>query len=391
MRKKIPAFLLLAAMLLSLSACTAKEIEPSSVVDFESLPPETETEPPAPETFVLIGGADAPADSAAGRFAACFGERVEALSGGLVTVMFQPDAILGNERELQQLVLDGELDFTVCQTAETSVFVPEAALFDLPMLFTGKHPQVIGDALNEGAFADALREAYQRAGFDLLGIAQAGTYRLLISDKEITSRADLKDLILAIPENENSRAFWEGLGAKIGYYTHDRVYRAVEDEMIRACETSADIAAADRLYEVMEYIVPTAHALECWQLLFSADNLSKLPEEYQGWVRQAAQEAAAQVSEEIPGLREQAMAVLTENGMDVCELPEDFREGVLDRDAVAELYETIGTYVGGDLLDQLREALAAEPPVEETAEEETEEAGEDSEEDAGEEDEDEED
>ena len=137
--KKLISLLMAMAMTVSLVACGAKE-EPA----------------PAPEAgaydnlddVVLMAGDNS------GKGAACqlFGElvtaKVDEITGGKLTVEYFPNSELGGDADLMRQVQAGDLDFLVCQTAPTVSFIPEMAVFDLPMVFAKYDGDKIDSVLN---------------------------------------------------------------------------------------------------------------------------------------------------------------------------------------------------------------------------------------------------
>ena len=89
------------------------------------------------------------------------------------------------------------------------------AVFDLPMVFSQYDGDKIDAVLNgENEFRRNLSAAYEKAGLELLGFLQNGTYRLTTADRRLDSLADFRGLRIRTMENENHMAFWSALGAE---------------------------------------------------------------------------------------------------------------------------------------------------------------------------------
>lgn len=94
-------------------------------------------------------------------------------------------------------------------------FVPEAAVFDLPMVFSKYDGDTIDGVLNgDSAFRTELSSAFDAAGFHYLGILQNATYRLTTANKELNTLADFKALQIRTMNNSNHMAFWTAIGAE---------------------------------------------------------------------------------------------------------------------------------------------------------------------------------
>ena len=148
--KKYLALFLAAAMAASTMAVPVKaeEIDTSA---YEAL-----------DEVELIG-ADSTGKGAAGQI---FGEyvasRVEELTGGKLTIDYHPNGDLGGDADLIRQMQSNDIQIVVCQTAPTVSFIPENAVFDLPMVFAKYDGDKIDSVLNgENDFTAALSAAYE--------------------------------------------------------------------------------------------------------------------------------------------------------------------------------------------------------------------------------------
>ena len=73
-----------------------------------------------------------------------------------------------------------------CQIAPVVSFVPEMAIFDLPMVFAQYDGETIDQVLNgDSQTHAAMSAAYEKVGLELLGIQQYATYRLTTANREL--------------------------------------------------------------------------------------------------------------------------------------------------------------------------------------------------------------
>ena len=83
---------------------------------------------------VELSLADAAAVGAAGEtFDRLFAEKVEEITGGKLTVYLYQNGELGSDMDILSQMQDGHLDLVGSQIAAVVNFVPEMAIFDLPM------------------------------------------------------------------------------------------------------------------------------------------------------------------------------------------------------------------------------------------------------------------
>lgn len=374
MMKKVVTALLTIAMVFSMTACgSGKEesgssestagTESQATTDSKDTTgadttDDTTTEALAAEPVVLIGGDNAGVGAAAQLYGELFSKRIEEISGGLITVNYQPNGALGSDTDQQQQMLDGDMDFVICQTAQTTGFVPEVAIFDLPMVFAKYDAEKIGHVLNESAFAEALSACYEAKGMKVLHFLQGGTFRETTTNREIRTLEDFSGLQIRTMENSNHMAFWSALGANPTPLTWGEVYITLQNGGLDAQENATDTCVGANLQEVQDYLVRTHHILYCNQLLFNAEKFNSMPEQYQQWLVQAAKEAATEIETQLAELDRKSTETLVAGGMEEVVLDEAFVDEVLAVPAVQELYKAIDNQVGGGLVTLLQEELA---------------------------------
>lgn len=363
MKRRMVAMMLAAMMAVSLTACgsegettaaagdttaAADTVEDTAAVDTSDLEPIT-----------LIGGDNAGAGAAAQLYGELFSQTVEELSGGLITVNYQPNGALGSDTDMQQQMLDGDMDFVICQTAPTATFVSAAAIFDLPMVFAQYDGDTIGTVLNDSEFSDALKAAYEENNFRVLHFLQGGTFRETTSNVALNTLEDYNGLLIRTMENSNHMAFWTALGAAPTPLTWGEVYITLQNGGLDAQENATDTIVGANLQEVQDYLILTHHILYCNQLLFNNETFTNLPQQYQDWLNQAAAEAAEEIEAQLIAIDEESRATLEEGGMQIIEYDDAFIEEVLALEGVQQLYADIDSQVGGGLVAMLQEALAS--------------------------------
>ena len=206
--KKTLAFLLALLLSAALAACggPASPAEPAEVpAEYAELAP------------VTLIGADSSGKGAAGQL---FGEyvaaRVSERTGGRLRIDYHPNGELGGDADLIRQMQSNEIQLVVCQTAPIVSFVPEMAVFDLPMFFAGFDGDTIDAALNgDNAFTRDMGAAYEAQRLHLLGFLQSATYRLTTANAELRTLDDFKNLQIRTMDNRNHMAFWQAIGARV--------------------------------------------------------------------------------------------------------------------------------------------------------------------------------
>ena len=363
--KKITALVLAAAMTLALAACGggsgsnsaagssaaasgAASGAASAAGDYASLDP------------VVLTGADSTGKGAAGQL---FGEmvaaKVDEITGGQLTIDYYPNGELGADADLLRQLQANDIHLFVGQTAPVVSFVPEVAVYDLPMVFAQYDGATIDKVLNgDSEFNNQLKTAFNAAGLELMGTLQNATYRLTTSNVELATLDDFAGLQIRTMENPNHMAFWEAIGAAPTPMAWNEVYFALQSGNLAAQENAADTIVGANLNEVQKYLSLTNHILYANMMIMNQEAWDSLDPAYQEALTQAVSEALTEMSAQLAQIDEDNKADLESKGMIITEYGPEFYEEILALPAVQELYQTIDASVNG-LGATLQEELAA--------------------------------
>jgi TRAP-type C4-dicarboxylate transport system substrate-binding protein len=237
----------------------------------------------------------------------------------------------------------------VCQTAPVVSFIPEMAVFDLPMVFAKYDGDKIDTVLNseDSEFNKSLSSAYDAAGFKLLGFLQNATFRLTTSNKELKTLDDFKGLKIRTMENSNHMAFWSAIGAAPTPLAWAEVYISLQNGTIDAEENAADTCVGANFQEVQKYLACTNHILYANQISINKDNYEKLDPLYQQALQQAVSEAIDEMRPQLEKIDTDSKKTLEDGGMTITEYDDSFYDQVLALDGVKDLYKQIDESVNG--------------------------------------------
>lgn len=345
MKKKTLSLILAATMALSFSTVTAMADE----ADYESL-----------DDVELIG-ADSTGKGAAGQlFGELVASKVDEITGGKLTIDYYPNGELGGDADLLRQAQSNDIQIVVAQTAPIVSFVPEVAVFDMPMVFSKYDGDTIDAVLNgeESAFHQELAAAYEAAGFRLMGTLQNATYRLTTANKELNTLDDFKGLQIRTMENNNHMAFWTAIGAEPTPLAWAEVYISLQNGTIDAEENAADTVVGANLNEVQSILACTNHILYANQILISKDAYDELDPAYQAALDQAVSEALDEMRPQLADIDAENKKVLEDGGMTIIEYEDSFFDEILALEDVQKLYEDIDKQVNG-LGTTLQESLEA--------------------------------
>lgn len=310
------------------------------------------------EAVELIG-ADSTGQGAAGQL---FGElvaaKVDEITGGQLTIDYHPNGELGGDEDLLRQMQSNDIQIVVCQTAPIVSFVPEMAVFDMPMVFAKYDGDTINEVLNgeDSAFRQELAAAYENADYHLLGILQNATYRLTTANVELNTLEDFKALQIRTMSNNNHMAFWTAIGAEPTPLAWAEVYFALQSGTIDAEENAADTVVGANLNEVQSVLACTNHILYANQIAISKEAYDELDPAYQAALNQAVTEALEEMRGQLADIDAENKQILADSGMTIIEYEASFFDEILALEDVQTLMADIDASVNG-LGTTLQEAL----------------------------------
>ncbi len=333
--KKIIALLLAMCMAFALCACGGNDSASNNSGDVDSKYADLDS--------VVLIGADSTGKGAAGQiFGEYIAQRVDEITGGKLTIDYHPNGDLGGDADLIRQMQSNDIQLVVCQTAPMVSFVPEMAVFDLPMVFSKYDGDTIDKVLNgENEFSSALSDAYGNAKLHLLGFLQNATYRLTTANSELSDLASFKNLQIRTMENTNHMDFWKAIGAEPTPLAWSEVYISLKNHTIDAQENAADTCVGASFQEVQKYLACTNHILYCNQVCINQDAYDALDPAYQEALDQAVAEAIEYMRPQLAQIDIDNKQILKDGGMTIIEYDEDFYDSILDIPAVQDLYKDI--------------------------------------------------
>lgn len=235
-------------------------------------------------------GTSSPDDTVTQLYAEKFAEEVYRLSEGSMRIQVYPNSVVGGDRELLESCKDADIPFVVQNTAPQVTFMPDIAVFDMPVLFDSISE--VRRVVDNPAFMQRISEVYRQGGFELLGYADQG-FRVMTTNKPAQTLDDFKGQKIRTMENPYHLQFWKQLGANPTPMTFSEVYIGLQQGTIDAQENPYEVVVSNKLYEQQDYVVETNHLPHLISLIVSEKFMQKLSESQQAIIRQAAETAKA--------------------------------------------------------------------------------------------------
>ena len=289
-----------------------------------------------------------PEDTVTQIYAEKFADEVNRLSDGRMKIQVYANSTLGGDRELLESCKDGDIPFVVQNTAPQVTFMPDLAVFDVPCLF-----ETLDDcreAIDDESFRSKIEGVYEKGGYRLLGIADQG-FRVMSTNKAVSSFSDFKGQKIRTMENPYHLAFWKSLGSNPTPMSFAEVYIGLQQHTIDAQENPYEVIVSNRLYEQQDYIVETNHLPHLITLIMNDDFFGDMSKEDQEIIRQAAATAteyARQASDERISDR---VDTIEKSGTEILTLDDETRQAILD--ASASVRRTIGEAVDPEIFSAI--------------------------------------
>lgn len=253
MRRKHIAGIFLLCLLLSaaLSGCTGeKNTEPMTTAAV------SEGEDPAEEALILSMATTGNwSTSFKGQLMEEQREALESRTGDQIQIRLYDRSRLGNESHLITGAQAGTIDIVLTSPSMQISAVPEAALWDIPGLFSSLDEW---NALFEGEYRTIMEAHYRDAGLVLLDVV-AYSWRHLSSQQPISTAEDFSQLHIRTMENKYHEAFWSYLGATPVPYPFTELYFCLQEGLADSQENMLDVMLDDNLYEVQSNLTLTGH------------------------------------------------------------------------------------------------------------------------------------
>lgn len=230
-------------------------------------------------------GTSSPDDTVTQLYAEKFAEEVARLSDGQMKIQVYPNSVVGGDRELLESCKDGDIPFVVQNTAPQVTFMPDIAVFDMPMIFDSiAH---VRRTVDDAAFLQRISTVYKQAGYELLGFADQG-FRVMTTNKRVLTLDDFKGQKIRTMENPYHLQFWKQLGANPTPMTFSEVYIGLQQGTIDAQENPYEVIVSNKLYEQQDYVVETNHLPHLITLIVSEKFMSRLSDCQKQIIHQAA-------------------------------------------------------------------------------------------------------
>jgi tripartite ATP-independent transporter DctP family solute receptor len=218
------------------------------------------------------------------------GRKLEAQTGGRISIQMFPSMQLGGEKEMIEQAQVGALQIARISVGAMGPVVDDLNVFNLPFVFRDeKHMRAVIDGPIGQELLDRV-SASPQSRLIVLGWMDAGT-RNVYANKPAARPADLKGMKIRMMGNpifvETMNAMG-GNGVAMGF---NELYSAMQTGVVDGAENNEPTVLAQNHYQVAKVYSLTGHLIIPEMFVFSKRTWDALSKEDQGLLRKLSREA----------------------------------------------------------------------------------------------------
>ena len=213
-----------------------------------------------------------------------FRDELIRLSGSTLAVEIFPNAQLGTERELVELVQLGAISMTKVSSLSLENFAPDMGVYSLPYLFDDSEHQkrVVQSEIGEeilGGLSKILLKG--------MGHYDAGARSFYMTGGPVTTPEDIRGKTLRVLPSEALIKTVETFGGAATPIAFGELYAALQQGVVDGAENNPPSVLSARHHEVCKYYSLDEHVSAPDVVVMSQKIWDGLTEEQQGWAKAA--------------------------------------------------------------------------------------------------------
>ena len=255
-----------------------------------------------------------------------FVNRVAERSGENLQIQTFPSEQAGNERQMLDSVILGNLDIAKTSTGVISTVVPEFGVFDLPYVFRDLNHMM---ATVKSKVGQDLAAKLEARNDKILFWMEQGTRSFYTTSKQIRTPNDLKGMKIRTIASPVMVDTINTLGATATPMGFGDLYLGLKSGVVDGAENAPDAIWYSKQYEVAKYFSVTNHFRTPVVVVMNKTKFDSLPPEYQDIIMTTARETQEWAGALYSQVSAALMASLKKSGMTVIDADEEaFRKAV---------------------------------------------------------------
>lgn len=249
-----------------------------------------------------------------------YADWVNEQTDGRVIIRLYPNEKLGDNTDMAQQLVTGELDAMMMPQGVEATYAPKIATLGLPFLFTS-YEQAWAVTEDEDV-AEGLTQGLEDYNMIQLAFWENGMRQITNSVREVKTPDDVKGLKIRIPDDAMTDAIFGELGASTTKFAWSKTYDALKQGTFDGQENPVANIYASKINEVNSYMTLTNHKYESKNLVFSLSTWNKLPEDIQEVLLEGAKTFGQEHRNAVAADEEKQIEELEKAGMTVIKDPD---------------------------------------------------------------------
>lgn len=249
-----------------------------------------------------------------------YADWVKEQTDGRVIIRLYPDEKLGDNTDMAQQLVTGELDAMMMPQGVEATYAPKIATLGLPFLFTS-YEQAWAVTEDEEV-AEGLTQGLEDYNMIQLAFWENGMRQITNSVREVKTPDDVNGLKIRIPDDAMTDAIFSELGASTTKFAWSKTYDALKQGTFDGQENPVANIYASKINEVNSYMTLTNHKYESKNLVFSLSTWNKLPEDIQEVLLEGAKTFGQEHRNAVAADEEKQIEELEKAGMTVIKDPD---------------------------------------------------------------------
>ena len=250
------------------------------------------------------------------------GKKLEAATGGRLSVQMYPSMQLGGEKEMIEQAQVGALAIARISVGPMGPLVPELNVFNLPFMFRDDaHMEKVID----GPIGDELlKKLSEHPTAGLIGLCwmNAGTRNVYNAKKPVKSIDDLKGLKIRMMGNPVFVDTMNALGGNGVAMGFDQLVNAMQTGVVDGAENNYPSYATGQHYRYAKYYSLTGHLMIPEILIFSKRTWASLSKEDQALIMKSAKEAQQEQRKLWYEMEQKSIKHMQEAGAEIVNVPD---------------------------------------------------------------------
>ena len=211
-------------------------------------------------------------------------------SGGKLQIKVFPDAQLGSEREVLELLQIGSIAMTKVSAASLSSFAPEYKILGVPYLFRDSEHLF---SVLEGEVGKKILEGGSEYLLRGLCFYDAGSRSFYTLDGFIKTPDDLKGKKIRVMNDQMAVNMVNDLGGSATPMAYGELYTALQQRVVDGAENNIPSFVTSNHYEICKFYTVDEHSMVPDVVVVSTRFWDTLDETEKAWLQAAADDSVA--------------------------------------------------------------------------------------------------